>query len=293
MKLASIRSGGVSRPVSIKGDQIRLILDPSDFSSLVRESASSWQEIDNLSQAEFGPPVTGACQILYASAYPGGNTRSGAKAAVQKSELLMYQGDSSYFLGPNDNVSLGETEWGLDFEPEIGVILSDVPMGTGHKDALNFIRYVGLINDWTYRSIVAHERTNGFGFIQGKPASAWAPFLLDVRASPAWQNGVLVSSIKIHLNGKVFGVAHTAESMQFNFGELIAHAALTRRLPAGTIISSGTVSPARSGASTLVEYNVMRTNQTKILLKVGDEISLEAFDDDGVSLFGAIKQRVV
>lgn len=212
---------------------------------------------------------------------------------------LIYQGGSGVLTGPRDDLVCSDESLGLDFEAEIAVIVGDVPLGATVEQALAAIRLVCLINDVTLRNLVPRELAKGFGFLQSKPATAFAPFAVDPAAlGPAFQDGKLHLRVQSRLNGELIGHCDAGE-MHFGFGQLIAHIARTRALTAGTIIGSGTVSnedPSR-GVSCLVERRMRETLQTgqarTAYLKPGDTIEIDVHDSAGRSVFGSIVQKVI
>jgi fumarylacetoacetate (FAA) hydrolase len=211
---------------------------------------------------------------------------------------LVYQGGSGVLQGPRDPLPGDDPGAGLDFEAEIAVIVGDVPRGVGSADAARCIRLVCLVNDVTLRNLIPRELAKGFGFVQSKPATAFAPFAVTPEAlGLAWREGRLHLDVRCTLNGARVGSCDAGQ-MHFSFPQLIAHVARTRALTAGTIIGSGTVSnedPAR-GVSCLVERRMRETLESGAArtdyLAPGDNIRIEVFDGEGGSVFGAIDQTV-
>lgn len=222
---------------------------------------------------------------------------------------LIYQGGSDSFLAPRDPIPLIDESFGLDMEGEVAVITSDVPMGASVEEARAAIALVMLVNDVSLRMLAPGEIAKGFGFFQAKPSSAFSP----VAVSPddlgdAWKDGKLSLPLKVDLNGRPFGRANAGIDMIFDFGQLVAHAARTRPLSAGTIIGSGTVSnrqdggPARpvsdggTGYSCIAEMRMVETLSSGApktpFLKEGDVVRIEMKDAAGHSVFGAIEQTV-
>lgn len=215
---------------------------------------------------------------------------------------LVYQGGSGVLLGPRDPLPFTDPALGLDFEAEIGVIVGDVPMGATPEEALAAIRLVCLLNDVTLRNLVPRELGKGFGFVQSKPATAFAPFAVTPdELGPAFAGGRLQLVVRSRLNGQVVGECHAGE-MHFSFGDIISHVARTRALTAGTIIGSGTVSneDAARGVSCLVERRMRETIESgsarTAFLKPGDTIEIEVSDPTrgpgADSVFGSIAQVV-
>lgn len=212
---------------------------------------------------------------------------------------LMYQGGSDDFLAPRETIPQIDFSHGTDFEGEVAVVTDFVPMGTSAESALEKILLVMLVNDVTLRGLIPAELAQGFGFFQGKPSSSFAPFAVTPdELGDAWHDGRLHLPLLVNYNGKSFGTADAGQ-MYFHFGQLIAHAARTRNLTAGTIVGSGTVSneDASRGSSCLVEKRMIETiNSGKPetpFMKVGDQISIEMKDAQGKSIFGSIDQKVV
>ena len=224
---------------------------------------------------------------------------------------LIYQGGSDGFLGPRDPVPMADESWGIDFEGEVVVILGDVPMGATAEEAAAAIRLVVLVNDISLRNLIPGELSKGFGFFQSKPSSALSP----VAVTPddlggAWDGRKLHLPLLSTLNGQPFGRPDAGVDMTFDFPTLIAHAAKTRPLGAGTIIGSGTVSnkdkdggPGKPitdgglGYSCIAEQRTVETivtGQAKTpFMRFGDTIRIEMKDRGGHSIFGAIEQEIV
>ncbi len=223
---------------------------------------------------------------------------------------LMYQGGSDGFLGPRDPIPLKDADWGCDFEAEVAVVTGDVPLGADREQALGAVRLVMLVNDVSLRNLIPAELAKSFGFFQSKPASAFSPVAVTPDGlGKAWRDGKMHGAVLVELNGEAFGRADAGQDMNFDFGALIAHAAKTRRLAAGTIIGSGTVSNrgadggpgkpiARGGAgySCIAEQRTVETILTGApktpFLKAGDTVRIEMRDGSRHSIFGAIEQTV-
>jgi fumarylacetoacetate (FAA) hydrolase len=222
---------------------------------------------------------------------------------------LMYQGGSDGFLAPTDDIVFPDEIWGIDFEAEVAVITGDVPMGVTPHAAESQVRLLMLVNDVSLRNLIPAELSKGFGFFQGKPASSFSPVAVTPdELGGAWREGKLHLPLITMLNGALFGHPNAGVDMTFSFPQLIAHAAKTRALAAGTIIGSGTVSnkegggPGQPAASGGVGYSCIaeqRTVETILagkpstpFLRFGDRVTIEMQDDGGHSIFGAIEQTV-
>jgi len=220
---------------------------------------------------------------------------------------LMYQG-CAVFDGPTAPIP-GDPAWGIDFEAEVAVILGDVPRGVSPEDARNAIRFVTILNDVSLRALIPDELSKGFGFVQSKPPSAFAPIAVSPDDLSGWQDSKLNGTMCVNLNGRAFGRTQTGEDMTFDFGQLIAHAAMTRALPAGTVIGSGTISnrdasggpgaPVADGGrgySCIAEQRMVETLNTggpvTPFLTNGDHVEIWFEDDGGTRPFGTISQKV-
>jgi fumarylacetoacetate (FAA) hydrolase len=213
---------------------------------------------------------------------------------------LVYQGGSSDMMGPTAPILLADEKWGLDYESEVCVILGDTPQGTAAADAGKYVRLVLLANDCTLRNLVPNELAKGFGFFQSKPATAFSPFAVTPdELAPSWRDGRLHMQVRSMLNGTQIGDCNAGPEMHFSFHYLIAHITRTRKFTAGTILGSGTVSneDRARGISCLAEARMIETIEggapVTPFMKVGDQISISAIDQNGHSPFGEIKQTVV
>ncbi len=217
-----------------------------------------------------------------------------------REDPLMYQGGSDDFLGPCDDAPFANPEWGIDFESEVAVITGDVPMSAGPEQALEGVRLLMLVNDWTLRNLVPAELAKGFGFLQSKPATAFSPVAVTPdELGAGWQGGRVHRALVSSLNGRRVGSPDAGTDMQFHFGQLIAHLAKTRHVRAGSIVGSGTVSNAdlAAGVSCIAEQRCIETidrgSPATPFLQHGDTVRIEMTGADGLSVFGAIEQRVV
>lgn len=250
------------------------------------------------------PPLPRAPQWLDASAFlQHGRLMQQAFNTPEPPDFtdvpMMYQGASDDFLGPLQDVPLPDATQGMDFEGEFGVIVGDVPMGVSAGDAGAHIRLLVTINDWSLRALGPREMKTGFGFLQAKPSTSFSPVAITPdELSAGWDGARVHLPLRVDLNGAWFGAASGSE-MQFSFGQLIAHAARTRRLRAGTIIGSGTVSNASAdaGSSCLAERRVIEIiaqgSPSTPFLAYGDRVRIWAEMPDGSAPFGHLDQRVV
>jgi fumarylacetoacetate (FAA) hydrolase len=223
---------------------------------------------------------------------------------------LMYQGGSDSFLGPRDDIPVSSEDWGIDFEAEVAVITDDVPMGVSVADAGKHIQLIMIVNDVSLRGLIPAELAKGFGFFQSKPSSAFAPLAVTPdELGDAWQDNKVHLPLLSTLNGEAFGKPDAGVDMTFDFAQLVAHAAKTRPLVAGTIIGSGTISnkldggpgkPVAEGGvgySCIAEIRMIETIESGTpetsFMKYGDRIRIEMFDADEKSIFGTIEQTVV
>ncbi|QLD48567.1 fumarylacetoacetate hydrolase family protein [Paraburkholderia fungorum] len=212
---------------------------------------------------------------------------------------LMYQGGSDDFIGPKDDVLCASEEFGIDFEAEVAVITTDVPMGATPDQALKCVRLVTLVNDVSLRNLIPAELAKGFGFFQSKPATSFAPVAVTPdELGESWREGRLHRPMIVHWNNKKVGQPDAGTDMVFHFGQLIAHAAKTRNLRAGAIVGSGTVSnkDTKRGYCCIAEKRCLETiehgaPQTEFM-KFGDTVKIEMFDEAGKSIFGAIEQGI-
>ena len=225
------------------------------------------------------------------------------------SDPLIYQGGSDSFLKPQGPIRLADDSWGIDLEGEVAVVTGDVPMGASTAEARDAIRLIMLVNDVSLRGLIPGELAKGFGFFQSKPSSAFSPVAVTPdELGDAWDGGKLHLPLRVDLNGKPFGRAEAGVDMTFDFPTLVAHAARTRLLAAGTIVGSGTVSnkldggPGKpvdqggAGYSCIAEIRMIETiakgSPSTPFLSFGDRVRIEMHDRAGNSIFGAIDQTV-
>jgi fumarylacetoacetate (FAA) hydrolase len=212
---------------------------------------------------------------------------------------LMYQGGSDDFLGPCDDAHFASADWGIDFESEIAVVTGDVEMSTGPDQALESIRLLMLVNDWSLRNLIPAELAKGFGFFQSKPATAFGPVAVTPdELGESWAGGRVHLNVESQWNGKRVGLCAAGDEMTFHFGQLIAHIAKTRRVRAGSVVGSGTISNKdwARGYSCIAEKRAIETIESgapkTAFMQDGHRIRIEVKGKDGHSLFGAIDQQV-
>jgi fumarylacetoacetate (FAA) hydrolase len=247
-------------------------------------------------------PLPRAYQWVDGSAYSRDTVPE--QAAI---DLVMYQGGSDDFLGPQDKVVCASEDFGIDFEAELAVITGDVPMAASADEALEGIRLVMLANDVSLRHLAAEELKTGFGFVQSKPATAFSPVAVTLdELGDAWDSGRLHLTVQATWNGRKVGMCDAGTDMTFHFGQLIAHLCKTRHVRAGTIVGSGVVNNVGvenngqkewpKGYSCIAEKRAMETlldgKATTEFMKFGDTIRIEAKGKDGQNVFGAIDQQV-
>jgi fumarylacetoacetate (FAA) hydrolase len=222
---------------------------------------------------------------------------------------LMYQGGSDSFIGPRDPIIADTEDWGIDMEAEVAVVTGDVPMGAHPADAAGAIRLLMLVNDVSLRGLIPGELAKGFGFFQSKPASAFSPVAVTPdELGAAWRDGKVHLPLRVDLNGEPFGCPNAGQDMTFDFPQLVAHAARTRRLAAGTIIGSGTVSNKQGGLHgssirnggvgycCIAEVRMYETIEggapATPFMRFGDRVRIHMSDARGEDIFGVIEQTV-
>ncbi|MDO9433209.1 MAG: fumarylacetoacetate hydrolase family protein [Pseudomonadota bacterium] len=332
MKLASLKGGRDGRLVVVSND-LAWCADASAIAPTLQAALDDWDNLEPLlrglaeslehgaaprerfHEREAASPLPRAYQWADGSAYVNhvALVRKARAADMPESfwtDPLMYQGGSDGFLGPREPIPLADEAWGCDLEAEVAVVTGDVPLGASREQALASVRLVMLSNDVSLRNLIPAEMAKGFGFFQSKPASSFSPVAVTPDAlGDAWKDGKLHGAVEVELNSQPLGQADAGVDMTFDFGTLIAHAAKTRTLCAGTIIGSGTVSnrgldggPGKSvqdggvGYSCLAELRTVETlahgAPKTPFLKVGDRVRIEMRDARRHSLFGAIEQEV-
>lgn len=225
--------------------------------------------------------------------------RKAEPPATLKTDPLVYQGGSSEMLAPTQDIVARDEKFGVDFESEVAVVLGDTPMGTKASDAGKYVRLVMLVNDVTLRNLIPDELAKGFGFFQGKPATAFSPVAVTPdELGAAWKDGRVHLTLQTWLNGTLVGDTHAGPEMHFSFFDLLQHITKTRRFTAGTILGSGTVSneDRARGISCLAEIRMIETIDAGApktpFMKHGDRVEIEMKGLDGHSIFGRIDQKV-
>jgi fumarylacetoacetate (FAA) hydrolase len=333
MKLASLKSGRDGRLVVVSND-LKHCVRAEAIAPTLQAALDNWADTEpklrmlaeqlDSDRIESEPFHEDACASPLPRAYQWADgsayinhvelVRKARGAEVPESfytDPLMYQGGSDAFLGPREPITLGDEQWGCDFEGEVAAITDDVPMGISAGDALGHIKLVMLCNDVSLRNLIPAELAKGFGFFQSKPPSAFSPVAVTPdELGDAWLAGKVHLPLLIDLNGKPFGRAEAGEDATFSLADLVAHAAKTRPLGAGSIIGSGTISnrgpdggpgaPAESGGrgySCIAELRTIETIEqgepTTPFMRYGDRVSMEMKDRSGASIFGRIDQQVV
>ncbi len=324
MKLASLKQGGRDGTLIVVSRDLQHYVTAGDIAPTLQAALDNWSSaaprLNALSQQlnagelndsqpldtrALAAPLPRAYEFLDGSAYLPHveRVRKARGAEVPESfytDPLMYQATSAGFIGPNDDVPISDEAYGIDLEAEVVVVTEDLPMGASADQAGAAIQLIGLINDVSLRNLIPGELGKGFGFLQSKPRSALSPVLVTPdELGEAWRDYKLHLPLISHLNGELFGRPEAGVDMQFSFAELVAHAAKTRPLAAGTIMGSGTVANQDTalGASCLAEKRMLEIiadgKPSTPFMSFGDQVRIEMLDKDGGSIFGAIEQTMV
>lgn len=324
MKLASLKTGGRDGSLIVVSRDLAHYVSATAISPTLQSALDNWQQTaprlnalyDQLNAAAcdgiqdvdfraFAAPLPRAYEFVDGSAYLPHveRVRKARGAEVPASfyeDPLMYQATSAGFHGPRDPVAVVSEDYGIDFESEVVVVTDDVPMAVSADKAEAHIQLVGLINDVSLRNLIPAELAKGFGFLQSKPRSTLSPVLVTPdELGDHWRDSTLSLALHSTLNGEFFGDPDAGVDMQFNFARLVAHAAKTRPLTAGTIVGSGTIAnqDTGKGASCLAEIRMLEIiadgKPSTPFMKFGDTIRIEMFDSEGASIFGAIEQSIV
>ncbi|MCR6701339.1 MAG: fumarylacetoacetate hydrolase family protein [Dokdonella sp.] len=323
MKLASLKEGGRDGTLIVVDRALSRAVRATGIAATLQAALDGWEAVAprlnalyealsdgraadafDLDLDALAAPLPRAYEFVDGSAYLPHveRVRRARGAEVPASfytDPLMYQATSAGFLGPRDPVLVASEDYGIDLEAEVLVVTDDVPMGVTPAEAARHIQLVGLVNDVSLRGLIPPELAKGFGFLQSKPRSALSPVLVTPdELGDAWQGSKLHLPMRTWINGRWFGEAEAGVDMQFSFAELIAHAAKTRPLTAGTLVGSGTIAneDTAKGASCLAEQRTVETlrdgKPATPFLAFGDTVRIEMTDAQGASLFGAIEQRI-
>ncbi|RJG45661.1 fumarylacetoacetate hydrolase family protein [Mesorhizobium sp. DCY119] len=332
MKLATLKNGSRDGKLVVVSRDLTRYTDASFLVPTLQAALDDWQRIaphlaalaesletgavpsQRFHEHDAHSPLPRAYQWADGSAYVNHVelVRKARGAALPESFLtdpLMYQGGSDSFIGPRDPILLADEAYGADMEGEVAVIIGDVPAGASVETARDAIRLVMLVNDVSLRGLIPDELAKGFGFFQSKPSSAFSPVAVTPdELGDAWDGGKVTLPLQVDLNGKPFGRANAGVDMTFDFPQLVAHAAKTRPLAAGSVIGSGTVSnkldggPGKpvseggAGYSCIAEIRMIETIDGGApktpFMRFGDAVRIEMKDSDGRSIFGAIEQTV-
>lgn len=323
MKFATLPDGSRDGWLVMVSKDLKAAVSVGKPAKTMQQALESWDEIEGELQALYEALNTGraagsfnfdqkgalaplprAYQWLDASAFLSHGALMqkalGLESNPQTEAIpLMYQGASDDFLGPCAPAPFTSEDDGIDFEGEFGVVLADVPMGVSPEAGERAIRLLVQVNDWSLRSLARREMASGFGFLQAKPSTAFAPVAVTPdELGDAWRNGRINLPLEVVWNGQVFGRPEAGQ-MDFRFGDLISHAARSRRLRAGTILGSGTVSNADAeqvGSACISERRALDAiagRAPTAFMKFGDRVQMESRDPEGHPIFGPINQVVV
>ena len=323
MKLGSLKEGGRDGTLVVVARDLARAVRADGIAPTLQRALDDWQQAAPrlaalaedleagraagafaLDMQALAAPLPRAYEFVDGSAYLPHveRVRRARGAQVPESfyvDPLMYQAVSAGFYGPRDPVLVASEDYGIDLEAEVVVVTDAVPMGVDPAQAAAHIQLVGLVNDVSLRNLIPDELAKGFGFLQSKPRSALSPVLVTPdELGPAWQGNKVHLPLLTHINGQWFGAPEAGEDMQFDFSQLVAHAALTRPLAAGTIVGSGTIAnqDVARGASCFAEQRTVETlrdgKPSTPFMKFGDTVRIEMKGRDGRSVFGAIDQKV-
>ncbi len=324
MKLASLKTQSRDGELIVVSRDLKSAVKVADIASTLQIALDNWEDVEAELNVRYVMLNAGACddaivfdEYLVSSPLPRAYQWADGSAYVNHIELvrkargaempenfwkdpLMYQGGSDILIGPRDSIEVISEDYGIDFEAEIALITDDVPMGLTPEEAKSHIKLIMLVNDVSLRQLIPAELGKGFGFFQSKPASSFSPIAITPdELDDAWDGSKVHLPLVTHLNGELFGCPNAGEDMTFDFPTLIAHAARTRSLLAGTIIGSGTVSNVdrSKGSSCLAEKRMLEIiangEPTTSFMRFGDRVRIEMFDKTGESIFGAIDQQVI
>ena len=323
MKLGSLKEGGRDGTLVVVSRDLTRAVRAAGIAPTLQRALEDWDNaaprlnalaqslesgdadgVFDLDANALAAPLPRAYEFVDGSAYLPHveRVRRARGAEVPESfytDPLMYQATSAGFLGPRDPVRVSSEDYGIDLEAEIVVVTGDVPMAATPEQAAGHIQLVGLVNDVSLRNLVPAELAKGFGFLQSKPRSALSPvFVTPDELGDAWRGNKLHLPLLTHVNGEWFGAPDAGVDMQFDFAQLVAHAARTRPLSAGTLVGSGPIANQDTslGASCFAEKRTVEALETgkpvTPFLSFGDSVRIEMLDGEGRSIFGAIEQRI-
>jgi fumarylacetoacetate (FAA) hydrolase len=323
MKLGSLKEGGRDGTLVVVSRDLAQAVRATGIAPTLQRALEDWSNIaprlvalsdalnDGSADGAFdvdmqalAAPLPRAYEFVDGSAYLPhvARVRRARGAEVPESfytDPLMYQATSAGFNGPRDPVRVVDEAYGIDLEAEVVVVTDDVPMAVTPAQAAAHIQLIGLVNDVSLRGLIPGELAKGFGFLQSKPRSTLSPvFVTPDELDGHWRDNKLHLPLLTHVNGEWFGAPEAGVDMQFDFGQLVAHAAKTRPLGAGTIVGSGTIANEDTGlgASCFAEKRTVEALATgkpsTPFMSFGDLVRIEMLDRDGSSLFGAIEQRI-
>lgn len=325
MKLATLRRGGRDGELVLVSRDLSRAVPAGDIAPILQAALDDWARVAPelsklaalLEQGVQGSafafdPTEAAAPLPRAYGWVDGSAYVNHIELVRKArgvpmppsfwtDPIMYQGGSDTFLGCREPIPVGdEAGWGADFEAEVAVIVDDVPLGATREEAQAAIRLVTILNDVSLRGLIPDELAKGFGFLHGKPSTAFSPVAVTPdELGEAWDGTKVHLPLIVRLNGETFGAPNAGIDMTFDFPALITHAARTRALGAGTIVGAGTVSNQNraAGSCCIAERRVIETLDEGAprtpFLRFGDVVRIEMLGSDGASVFGAIEQRVV
>lgn len=323
MKLGSLKEGGRDGTLVVVSRDLTRAVRADGIAPTLQRALEDWSNAaprlnalsDSLNAGEaagafdvdmhlLAAPLPRAYEFVDGSAYLPHveRVRRARGAEVPKSfytDPLMYQAVSAGFYGPRDPVRVPSEAYGIDLEAEVVVVTDDVPMAVSPEEAASRIQLIGLVNDVSLRNLIPDELAKGFGFLQSKPRSALSPvFVTPDELGDAWRDNKVHLPLLTHINGAWFGAPEAGVDMQFDFAQLVAHAAKTRPLSAGTIVGSGTVANEDTslGASCFAERRTVETLETGApitpFMTYGDVVRIEMRSRAGEDIFGAIEQRI-
>jgi fumarylacetoacetate (FAA) hydrolase len=323
MKLGSLKEGGRDGTLIVVSRDLRRAVRADAIAPTLQRALEDWSntaprlnalsedlnagtaaDAFDLDPQALAAPLPRAYEFVDGSAYLPHveRVRRARGAEVPESfyvDPLMYQAVSAGFYGPRDPVRVPSEDYGIDLEAEVVIVTDDVPMAVTPEQAAGHIQLIGLVNDVSLRNLIPNELAKGFGFLQSKPRSALSPvFVTPDELGDAWQDNKVHLPLRTHINGAWFGAPEAGVDMQFDFAQLVAHAAKTRPLSAGTIVGSGTVANQDTslGASCFAEKRTVETLETgkpqTPFMSFGDVVRIEMRARDGSDIFGAIEQRI-